>query len=172
MSDGSLDGFAAVFESCFDQVYGYVAYRLAPDLDVASDLTQDVFLAALRSWHSYRGEASALTWLRSIARRKIADHYTDQARQGRRQDCPEAPAEPASEPPEPQQRTLLLAEAMRSLPADCVELLEGKYLEGRSVRQMAQEQGRSEKAIESALSRARQTLREEYLKLQERKDIQ
>jgi RNA polymerase sigma factor (sigma-70 family) len=94
MSDGSLDGFAAVFESCFDQVYGYVAYCLAPDLDVASDLTQDVFLAALRSWHSYRGEASALTWLRSIARRKIADHYTDQARQGRRQDCPEAPAEP------------------------------------------------------------------------------
>jgi hypothetical protein len=36
MSDGSLDGFAAVFESCFDQVYGYVAYRLAPDLDASN----------------------------------------------------------------------------------------------------------------------------------------
>jgi RNA polymerase sigma-70 factor (ECF subfamily) len=171
MSDGSLDGFAAVFESCFDQVYGYVAYRLVPDLDVASDLTQDVFLAALGAWGSFRGQASALTWLRSIARRKIADHYTDQARQGRRQDCPEAPADPASEPSEPQHRTLLLAEAMRLLPADCVELLEGKYLEGQSIRQLAGQLGKSEKAIESALSRARQMLREEYLKLQHRESI-
>jgi RNA polymerase sigma-70 factor (ECF subfamily) len=143
MSEGSLNSFEAAFESHFEQVYGYVAYRLAPALDDANDLTQEIFLAALGAWHSFRGEASALTWLRSIARRKIADHFANQNRVGRG-GCQPGFAESANAGSDGEERTRLLSEAMRSLSPEHVELLEGKYLEGRTVRDMAREQGKSE----------------------------
>jgi RNA polymerase sigma-70 factor (ECF subfamily) len=40
----------------------------------ADDLTQEVYLRALRSLASYRGEASARTWLLTIAHRACVDH--------------------------------------------------------------------------------------------------
>ncbi len=58
--------------------YGGTLYRYAlsqtRDPSVAEDLVQETFLAALRSLASFRGDASLLTWLVSILRRKIIDH--------------------------------------------------------------------------------------------------
>ncbi len=39
----------------------------------ADDLTQDVYLRAIRALPGFRGEASARTWLLGIARRTVAD---------------------------------------------------------------------------------------------------
>jgi len=72
---------------------------------------------------------------------------------------------------ESQERALLLAQAMRLLPAKCVELLEEKYLESRTVRQMAEKRAQTEKAIESALSRARELLRTAFQRLQAKEEI-
>ncbi len=74
MPEDKSESLEAVFDRHFDDVYGYVAYRLAPDLEAARDVTQEVFLAALRSWASYRGDGAVVSWLRAIARRKVADH--------------------------------------------------------------------------------------------------
>ncbi|KOV87972.1 RNA polymerase sigma factor SigC [Nocardia sp. NRRL S-836] len=41
---------------------------------VADDLTQDVYLRALRSLPGFEGRSSARTWLLSIARRTVVDH--------------------------------------------------------------------------------------------------
>ena len=41
----------------------------------AQDLVQDTFLAALKSMKNFKGEASERTWLISILKRKIIDHY-------------------------------------------------------------------------------------------------
>ncbi|GLY47347.1 RNA polymerase sigma factor [Lentzea sp. NBRC 102530] len=43
-------------------------------IGVADDLTQDVYLRALRSLPSFEGRSSARTWLLSIARRTVVDH--------------------------------------------------------------------------------------------------
>lgn len=43
------------------------------DRDVADDLTQETYLRAIPALASFRGEASARTWLLSIARRTCAD---------------------------------------------------------------------------------------------------
>jgi DNA-directed RNA polymerase specialized sigma24 family protein len=52
------------------------------------------------------------------------------------------------------------------LPQDYANLLEEKYLDGLSVRQIAQRRGVGEKSVESALSRAREAFREKYERLQ------
>ncbi|MGW5054537.1 sigma-70 family RNA polymerase sigma factor [Actinokineospora sp. NPDC004072] len=44
------------------------------DPRVADDLTQDVYLRALRSLPAFAGRSSARTWLLSIARRTVVDH--------------------------------------------------------------------------------------------------
>ena len=66
--------FQAVFHRSFGEIYGYVAYRLAAGWDAAQDVTQDAFLAAWQAWNSYRGDGMVVSWLRGIARRKVADH--------------------------------------------------------------------------------------------------
>jgi RNA polymerase sigma-70 factor (ECF subfamily) len=61
-------------------------WRLSAHLvgrDDADDVTQDVFVRAWRALPSYRAEASARTWLLSIARRACADHVRGQVRRRR-----------------------------------------------------------------------------------------
>ena len=170
MPEEKPESLEAIFDRHFDDVYGYVAYRLAPDLEAARDVTQEVFLAALQGWISYRGDGAVVSWLRGIARRKVADWL--RLRGGR--DCqadPEALSQLAQAGEiAPPQRTLLLAQVMRMLPPEYVELLEEKYLDGLSVRQMAGKHARTEKAIESALSRARQMLRNTFLRREARQE--
>jgi RNA polymerase sigma-70 factor (ECF subfamily) len=59
-------------------VWRFCAYLLSPDR--ADDLTQDTYLRAVRSLPSYRGEAPALRWLLSIARRTCADELRRDSR--------------------------------------------------------------------------------------------
>ncbi len=50
------------------------------DPDSADDLTQEVYLRAMRALPRFRGDASARTWLLAIARRTVADHIRSQQR--------------------------------------------------------------------------------------------
>lgn len=43
--------------------------------EIAKDLVQDTFFAALKSMKNFKGEASERTWLVSILKRKIIDYY-------------------------------------------------------------------------------------------------
>jgi RNA polymerase sigma-70 factor, ECF subfamily len=149
-----------VFDRHFDDVYGYVAYRLAPDREAAQDVTQEVFLAAIECWASYRGEGSLLSWLRGIACRKVADRLRLRYQQQRQADPIELAQLATASYESASERASFLAQAMATLPSDYVELLEEKYLDRLTVRQMGEKHARTDKAIESALSRAREMLRQ------------
>ncbi len=171
MPEGNRESFPSVFDRYFGEVYGYVAYRLAPDRDAAQDVTQEVFLAAWQSWDAYRGDGPVLSWLRGIARRKVADQLREKLKGHCPADLMGLAAATDSGEAQRQERALLLAQAMRLLPAKCVELLEEKYLERFSVRQMAEKRAQTGKAVESALSRARDLLRTTFQQLQAKEEI-
>lgn len=57
-----------------DYLYNYTISRIN-DKEIAQDLVQDTFLAGLKSMKNFKGEASERTWLISILKRKIIDHY-------------------------------------------------------------------------------------------------
>lgn len=57
-----------------DYLYNYTTSRIS-DKVIAQDLVQDTFLAGLKSMKNFKGEASERTWLISILKRKIIDHY-------------------------------------------------------------------------------------------------
>lgn len=51
------------------------AYHKTSDKEVARDLTQDTFLAALQGFDNYKGNSSPKTWLFAILKNKIVDYY-------------------------------------------------------------------------------------------------
>ncbi|MFV9550064.1 sigma-70 family RNA polymerase sigma factor [Algibacter sp. PT7-4] len=57
-----------------DYLFNYTITRVS-DREKAQDLVQDTFLAGLKSMKNFKGEASERTWLISILKRKIIDHY-------------------------------------------------------------------------------------------------
>ena len=57
-----------------DFLYKYALSRLR-DVDSAEECIQETFLAALQSLKNYQGLASERTWLISILKRKIFDHF-------------------------------------------------------------------------------------------------
>lgn len=57
-----------------DYLFNYTITRVN-DREKAQDLVQDTFLAGLKSMKNFKGEASERTWLISILKRKIIDHY-------------------------------------------------------------------------------------------------
>jgi RNA polymerase sigma-70 factor (ECF subfamily) len=57
-----------------DYLFNFTISRVS-DGEIAQDLVQDTFLAGLKSMKNFKGEASERTWLISILKRKIIDHY-------------------------------------------------------------------------------------------------
>lgn len=60
-----------------DHTAELLAYAKArvKDATSADDLVQETFLAAYKGWDNFNKEASARTWLFSILKNKLMDHY-------------------------------------------------------------------------------------------------
>ena len=55
-------------------LYGYARKRVRSE-EVARDLVQDTWVAAMKALPSFAGRSSLRTWVISILRRKVVDHY-------------------------------------------------------------------------------------------------
>ena len=145
-----------------DPVHGYVRQRLAPRADLVDDVVQEVFLAALKGLPSFAGRSSLRVWLLGIARHKVQSHYRDQLRRSETMsdfgdDSAHVPVElPRFD--ELIDRATLREKTRRvlsQLPEAYGYALLWRYWEKRSVREIAAETGRTEKAGERLLARAR-----------------
>lgn len=56
------------------------AWQKTASHDVAQDLVQETYLAALHHFSTFRGESQPRTWLMAILNRKITDHFRQTAR--------------------------------------------------------------------------------------------
>ena len=83
---GDRAALAAFVRRTQAEVWRFVAHLVDPAS--ADDLTQEVFLRALAAAPRFRGEASARTWLLSIARRTAADEIRRRQRRRRLPDRP------------------------------------------------------------------------------------
>lgn len=63
-----------------DTLYSYVLCRVK-DAGTARDILQETFIAGWKGYEDFRNEAEEKTWLFSILKNKLIDHYRKQARQ-------------------------------------------------------------------------------------------
>ncbi len=57
-----------------DNLYSWAVHKLRSE-DLAKDLLQETFIAALQGWDRFEGKSSVKTWLTSILNNKIRDHF-------------------------------------------------------------------------------------------------
>ena len=158
--------FAALYERCFEVVYVYVSRRIG-DRSEAEDLTAEVFRKALASLPRFKWTGAPFTaWLFRIAANLIADRSKRRAREG----GTTVEAGGSLDDPKPSRQTqqLELEECERR--AQLFRLVEGlaedqrrvvvmRFAEEKSIRDIANELGRSEGAIKQLQFRALENLR-------------
>ena len=153
---------------CADSVYGYVRHRLIPRTDLVDDLVQEIFLAAWENLERFRGDSPLRNWLLGIARHKVEDHYRKRLRELPLEDEEERLENSPSDVPDLEetlakrqagQRT---REILSSLSETYSVILLWRYWEKRSLRDIAVQTGRTEKAIERLLARARQQFKKRW----------
>lgn len=156
-----------LFRREFDALYEFVHYRLGGDRALSEDVVQESFVVALEGLASFDGRSSLHTWLCGIARNKLRAHRRKRRPMALEDALDEADEEidailarVASEPLpewvlERRETRELVGATLSSLPVDYRRALLGKYVDGSSVAQIALAIGKSEKATESTLTRAR-----------------
>jgi RNA polymerase sigma-70 factor, ECF subfamily len=178
LRSGDRPAMDELYTTYRNRLYSLIMVRVGGDKNVAEDLVQEVFLAALSSLNAFRGDSQFYTWLRGIAVHKINDFYRRQARQPEADtampEYEETQIERARDH-EPAASTLMesaetrqsIHQALVGLPRDYRRVLVLKYLDEMPVLEISRIMGRSPKSIEGLLSRARQAMRNNLAEQQE-----
>jgi len=146
--------FEALYARNFERVYAYIARRV-PTREEAEDLTSLVFQQALANLAAFewRGQPFA-AWLTRIAANAIADRWHAMRREAViGADAPEPCVE------EDIERQALLFQLVNSLPADQHRVVTGRFVERKSIAEIAREMNRSEGAVKQLQLRALKSLR-------------
>ena len=147
--------FAELYELHFHRVYAYVSRRVN-SREEAEDLTADVFHQALAKIKSFewRGVPFA-AWLYRIAGNALADRWRRNARESG-DPAPEQVDEKSMK--EIEQRATLY-EMVQGLPAEQRRIVLMRFVEQKSIREIAEEIRKTEGAVKQLQFRALQNLR-------------
>jgi RNA polymerase sigma-70 factor (ECF subfamily) len=159
------EAFAQLYEEYFDKIYRYVALKIG-DRTEAEDMTQQVFVKALRSISSFRWKGRPFSaWLFRIAHNLIVDYLR---KRSRRAAVPLAEPLPAGDgdPQQAAERRLdidRLALATRQLTEAQREVISLRFAGELPIAQVARVMGKNEGAVKalqhSAIAALRRALR-------------
>ncbi len=165
---GDESAWRVWYDECFDALFGYILWRCGGLRDVADEVVQETWLIAVRRVRSFDPAAGSFVgWLRGIAANLLRNRF----RRERRAEVlvPAACARSSGAVAEPADGELVrreqaerVARALAELSERHEAVLRAKYLEGRSIADIATEWRDSPKAIESLLTRARDAFRGAY----------
>lgn len=178
MLRGDERAFDTFVEEYYPRLYRFAHSRLGSDRDAAQDVVQSTFEKVIPKLSYYRGEAALFSWLCSFCRYEISAHWKGRRRRQPEVDLPEdapmvraaldslAMAEENVEARAGRRELARLVRvALDHLPLSYGNALEWKYLDGLSVRDIAERMGLSPKAAESLLTRARRAFRDGFAEL-------
>ena len=152
--------FTEMYRTALPVVYGFVSLRVGGDKTVAEDITAETFTAALKHFQAGQGKEINKAWLRMVAKRRLVDYWRRQAVASDKVVVLAAGLRNHSDP-SVEERDRVLA-ALARLSEQHRAALVMQQVEGYSVTEIASILGRSDKAIESLLTRARDAFRTAY----------
>ena len=166
---GDSSALTVLYRRYLPTVWRYVYWRVGRHRHVAEDVVSETFLAAIGQLRGFDPEGgSVAAWLTAIARHKLIDHQrrTDRERRAARDvqqrhqmdDCRDSP-QSAAGAIETRERVM---QTMHHLSDEERLMLEWKYVDRLAVREIAARLGRTEKAVESLLYRARRSFRKHF----------
>ncbi len=171
--------FDLFFNDNFARLYRFALTRLADDPEGAREVVQITLTRAIQKLHTYRGEAALFTWLCAICRNETSDWLAKQGRYREHivltEDIPEVMAAvdsyqaPQEEGPERHAERVeglrLIQVALDRLPAKYGNVLEWKYIEGYSLKEISDKLQLGHEATQSLLARAKRAFGDVYSSL-------
>ncbi len=165
---GDADAFGEIYRQYREPVYR-VAWRRVGNAELAEDITQDVFVRALRGISRWQWQGKDVgAWLVTIAKNLTIDHHKSahQRRTVAVGDFTDAGVDTRDAAPEGNPERLVLdgisnrdlRDALQHLTTDQTECLNYRYLREFSIAETAQAMGREEGAIKALTYRAVQAL--------------
>lgn len=147
--------FLALYDRYFHRVWAYVMRRSANRAE-AEDVTSEVFRRALENLGGYEWRGVPfVAWLLRIAANTLARRWEKAGRES------SDPPLDAAGPDEDLERRAMLFQLVERLPETQRRVIELRYVEQRSLLEVAQELGRTEGAIKQLQRRALEHLRAE-----------
>ncbi|MBI5842107.1 MAG: sigma-70 family RNA polymerase sigma factor [Chloroflexi bacterium] len=165
--NGSKDAFGMLYHRYLPNVYRRVRFTVpADDVD---DVTQEIFIAALKSLPGFRGEAQFSTWLRTLTNNKISEFYR---KRSRKQEPLLAPLSDALGRTEDHTSTnlekqVIVQRAFQELSESHREVILLRFAEGLQFSEISQVTGQSLDGIKSLFRRAVIALRSNLSKQEE-----
>jgi RNA polymerase sigma-70 factor, ECF subfamily len=167
MAAGEEAAFREFHARYFDRLYQFVLVVARGNQQEAEEAVQDTLVRVARYVRMIENEETLWCWLKSVARSAARDAGRKQTRYARllerfgwRWKTLGADSTPAADPG----LTDLLEQGLGCLEADERRLIEGRYGQGATIRELAHQTGLSERAVESRLVRLRRHLREHLLR--------
>lgn len=144
--------FEALYELHFDRVYAFIAGRVH-DRATAEDLASEVFYKALANLRSYEWRGVPfVAWLLRIAANGIIDRSQ---RASRERPMLDDPADPGVKPDmRAIEHRARLFQLVKKLPETQRRVVEERFVDQRSIREIAERLGRSEGAVKQLQLRA------------------
>lgn len=161
---GNRDAFYALYNRYLQRVYNRVRSKV-PQQDV-EDVTQEIFIAVVRSLDSFEQRSRFNTWLYTIVNRQIADFYRRRGRsRGATENAIELDDDGAREIPVPaevesSEQRVVLERALQALPEHYQEIILLRFVDGLTFAEIAQQRGQSLEAVKSLYRRAIQAIRD------------
>lgn len=183
---GDERAFERFFDENFARLYRFALVRLSDDPDAAREVAQITLSRAVRKLASYRAESALFTWLCAICRNETSDWLASQGRYREHivlvEDFPEVQAAvdslqvPEQMNPEYQYRRVellrLIQVALDKLPPNYGDVLEWKYIEGYSIKEISAQLNIGDEATQSLLARAKRAFADVYSALSDGLDHQ
>lgn len=171
--------FISIYQSYIDEVYQYVYLRTALDKTLAEDIVQDIFLDVFKGLSGFKGLCSERTWVFKITRNKLNDFYRKQYSQ--KFEIAEIDSQLAEQFVDSAQNVqeMLVETFEREKVHHCLNNLSEqykitlilKYIDGKSVKEIASIAEKSPKAMESILQRAKSAFIKLYKQYEKNKEV-
>lgn len=157
--DGSREAFDVLYYRHLPKVYKRVRY-VVPENDV-EDVTQEIFIAALRSLPSFRGDAKFGTWLRTLTNHKVAEFYRRRSRKQEPRLAPlsDANAHVTGGTSQSLEERIFLQRALQDLPENYREIILLRFAEDMQFNEIAELTNQNLEAVKSLFRRAVSALR-------------
>jgi RNA polymerase sigma-70 factor (ECF subfamily) len=170
---GDEKAFRSFVDDYFPRLYRYARHRLGNESDV-EEVVQTVLTNAARHLATFRGDSTLLTWLIQICRREISkqldrvNRHSDMMTPFLNDDVLKSVVESiestsADDPETAAQRgelITLIQFSLDQLPERYARVLELKYVEGHSLKEISEQLQTSHEGVQSLLARARRAFRE------------
>ena len=169
VKSGDLNKLGLLYEKYNKSVFGFF-YRNTTNQEISEDLVQMVFERVLKYRKNFRGDGKFSTWMYSIARNLLIDHYKQIKRKGFTVELGEGLITEMQSEDENREASddkhQLLFKAMAKLENDKRELLTLSRYQGLKYKEIAEIMQTTEGAIRIKIFRALNDLRKHYLKLE------